>query len=424
MIRTIACILLIAGLAGAARADHALADHADAGRTAPPAAPIPDAVAPWTAWPTVTVPAAAPGTETLAPRLVWRLDCADPDLPLIGRISAAAPAGGGRVLLVDRQLAHVLVVSPDGRIERVLGERGEGPGEVRGIHRAVALADGRIGMVGGTEAPTFMLGGRGELVFLDPAGDPAGVWRVAGESGHAPLCTVRELRAAPPHLLVASIRTLVSPERGLTNLAELALVSAADGAREVIARHVWTHAFTREPVAEELAFEAFADGRCDVDASGRIAFAPERDRWLVCIREDDGGGRRLVRPWEQARRTEAQYAAAERRHGIPRDLVLDHEPAAGRVRWRPDGHLWVEPGGWTPAGEAVACFDELTPGGELVRRVRITLPDHHRDDRLLLLENGRLVVLRGFGRVDAGGAGAADGAVDADLGPEVLLLTL
>ncbi len=366
-------------------------------------------VEPWHHWPVRELAADPPSTETVVLQEVWRLDCAADTDPLIGKIVAASPGLDGRVLLVDRQTDHVLVVGPDGAIERVAGQAGEGPGELNGLYRAVALADGRIGRTGGVRSPTYIFPATGELVLIDPAGDPAGTWRLTGEPGSVPVCMVREVRCARPHVLVASLRPLVSADRVFTDLKELALVSPPDGARQVLARSVRRTEVRVTAVSEQDAYEPFADGRCDVHASGRVAFAPERDRWLVCVREPDGAGTVLQRPWAPVRRDEAQLEAAMKEHGVERGLVLDHEPALGRVRWRPDGRLWVEPGGVAPTDGALACFDEVSAEGALSRRVRVVVPDATTGDRLLLMEDGRFVVLRGF-------------APDSEATPVVILL--
>ena len=372
-------------------------------------------IEPWHAWPDLAVEAGPAEIESVSPRVVWRLDCLADDGPVIGKITAAAPGLDGRILLVDSQTVQVLVISPAGEIERVACRRGEGPGEVRRVFRALHLADGRIGTVDGAESHTFMIGGRGELVLVDEANDPAGVWRVAGDSGHVPLCNVRGLRCALPYILVASIRTLVAGDLLMTNYSEMSLVSAEDGSREVVAQRIWRYESKPGLIHELDAFEPFANSRCDINPSGQIAFAPDRDRWRVCVREIDGRGVVLERPWSPARRTAEQYSAAMERHGVPKYHVLDHEPAIGRLFWRPDGLLWVEPGGWSPAGDELACFDELSVDGNLLRRVEVNVLESVSGDRLLFLEDGRFVLLRGFGEHSGDEMG---------MSPEVWLLEL
>jgi hypothetical protein len=142
-----------------------------------------------------------------------------------------------------------------------------------------------------------------------------------------------------------------------------------------------------------------------------VALAPERDRWLVSIREPDGSGVNLERPWTMPERTPEQAEAARKIVGDDRSPIGDHEPAVGRVRWRPDGHLWVEPGGVAPAAGAMACFDELSPGGVLLRRVQLVVPGAGERDRLVIMEDGRFVLLHGFEDAGEDDAGAGSGNV-------------
>lgn len=299
----------------------------------------------------------------------------------------------------------------------MLGRRGQGPDELSGIHRAIALADGRIGLTNGVAAPAFLIGGRGELVLLDQAGDPAGLWHLAGQPGDIPVCMVRDLRSARSELLVASMRTLIAADLTMTGVQELSLVAVPAGERTTLARRVWQTPRVAMVVPEQVAYEPFADGRCDIQAGGRVAFAPERERWLVSIREQSSSGINLERPWQPVTRTPAAIARAMDDYTVEHSSeVFAHEPAIGRVRWRPDGLLWVEPGANAPTDGVVASFDELTAGGALLRRVRLIAPNASPDDRLIVMEDGRFVLLRGF-------SSSADEAESVSM-PEAVLLEI
>lgn len=76
--------------------------------------------------------------------------------------------------------------------------------------------------------------------------------------------------------------------------------------------------------------------------------------------------------------------------------VLD--PLIGRLRWRPDGNLWVETIGAERHPTALASFDEISPRGEWLRRIHLLPPENASDPKLEFLEDGRVVMLDGFGR--------------------------
>lgn len=96
--------------------------------------------------------------------------------------------------------------------------------------------------------------------------------------------------------------------------------------------------------------------------------------------------------------------------------IFDKEPAMGLVRWRPDGKLWVEPIGVDLPANIIACFDELSEDLTLLRRVHLEVPGLVRGGELLVMEDGRFVLLEGFSD-DSGHA-------DDPVAPAVTLLTL
>ncbi len=377
----------------------------------------PPEIQPWHKYPQLSVSVEAPVVVPLTPSPVWRLDCGEDAEVLVGRIVAAAPGLDGRTLLVDRQMCRVLVVDRQGRVERTCGHKGEGPGELSGAYRACQLEDGWIGIADGAPALTIMFGGRGRITLLDQVGNPAGLWYAAGDPGDVPVCSLRELRCANGLILTASQHLIMSSATA-TVVEELALIATDSGQRTVIANRVTEEEMRKFGIREQDVYEPFAEGRCDVSVSGRAAYAPQRDQWLVVIREPDGTGFVLQRSWRAVPRTRAAREAVRKALGAG-DLqdVSGTEPAIGRIRWRPDGRLWVEPGGVVPAPGAMACFDEFSSDGRFLRRVQLMISGDREQDVLEIMEDGRLVWLRGFRRTPA------EDDVTAVV-PEVVLLSL
>lgn len=349
--------------------------------------------APWTGWPERELPTTPPTEVGMVLTPVWTLDCGEDSDVLVGRIVAATPAPDGRVVLVDQQLVQALVIDPRGNVERALGRRGEGPGEVAGAFRAVALDDGRIGICQGMEQPGLILPAKADLVFLDQAGDPAGVWQLAGEPASVPVCNVRSVRHAAGRVLAATYHLEARQTMDCTITRELSVLIQPDGARTVVASEHVESTLTTETDEREN-YEAFADGRADIHPDGTVAYAPLRDRWLVAVQSPDGNGVVYKRPWTQPPRNEAQREFARGEYGVA--MILDHEPVLNRLRWSRDGCLWVESTAVTPAPGAIACFDEITPDGTLARRIHLEAPGATEGDQLLLLEDGRFVLLHAF----------------------------
>jgi len=359
----------------------------------------------WADWPTVEVPRESSPVETLNLDILWTLNCGTDSEALIGRIVAVAPGAGGKTLLLDGQLDQVLVVSPVGEISRVFGQAGEGPGDLPGAYRLFELHDGRIGVCGGAPAMTVQVGGTGKIVLLDRANQPAGVWYGAGDPGDMPVVSIRELRCSNDHLLTSS-NGMIIKQAGMYHKQELSIIDAVSGNRKAIACREIVVDPSDTQIQEASYFEPFANGRCDVSSSGLVAFAPLRDRWLVVVRDVNGTGIVLDREWRSVKRSKEKKEAVWIALGGTDDCVaMGHEPAIGRVRWRPDGKLWVESHGVGPGDGAVACFDEFSPAGELLRRVRIAIPITSGDDELKMMEDGRFIVLSGFGS-GTGGSGS------------------
>lgn len=170
------------------------------------------------------------------------------------------------------------------------------------------------------------------------------------------------MRSAAGRILAVTYRAQVQPPK-MTAVLELSLLDAASGEREIAARQLHTTDMTELAINERDAYEPYASGRCDLSATGRLAMAPERDRWLVAVREVDGTGIVLERPWRSVDRSAAAKEEARRQLGSDTSRIFETEPAIGLVRWRPDGHLWVEPRGVELPAGVVACFDEFTANG-------------------------------------------------------------
>jgi len=348
-------------------------------------------------WPVRPVADEPPLEATLATRVIWTLDCGEDSEPLVGRLQHATMGQEGRLFLADSQMGHILQISPAGQVEALRGRRGEGPGEFNGLHRVVQLPDGRLGAVGGASAPAFIIGTRGELVFIDRNDEPAGTWMIGGDPGTVPTTAVRDVRPAGERLLAVTDRTVVSPPR-MTNVRELSLLAAPDGARTVLVRQLWDSEFRDFSWHEADHFDALAYGRCDLSLDGQIAFAPERDRWLVAVGEPGGAGEIWQRSLSGVKRSAAEREAAREDLGAPFEMsqTSEHHPLIRRVRWRPDGRLWVEPWGVEPRAGCVACFDEFSTDGHLLRRVHVAADAQVEHGRPQLLGDGRMVWFEGF----------------------------
>lgn len=100
--------------------------------------------------PRAVVPRVTNEGPALAPRTVeleelWRVGGEESEL-LFGTVIEAISDNQGAVYLLDHQLCHVQVFSPEGVLLRTLSREGDGPGEVRLPRDVVMLSDGSIGI--------------------------------------------------------------------------------------------------------------------------------------------------------------------------------------------------------------------------------------------------------------------------------------
>jgi hypothetical protein len=139
------------------------------------------------------------GTKTIELEPLWTIGGAEDDV-LFGTIERVLVLDDGRILLLDSQLSHVLECSPDGKVIRVLGHSGEGPGELTNPRDLVSFADGTLGLV-----KMFP----GQLVMLKPDGNPAGVIKLETDDAPGGFATLhRSLQAGGTLLLGGSIMTM------------------------------------------------------------------------------------------------------------------------------------------------------------------------------------------------------------------------
>ncbi|RKZ13705.1 hypothetical protein DRQ50_10100 [bacterium] len=349
-----------------------------------------------TALPVVQVPAEAVLEQTIELQEVWRLDCGAEAEILVGRISTAAAAPGGGVLVLDRQLGHVLLVDNSGSVRRTYGRSGEGPGETKGLFDVCALSGNRIALMEGKPPMTFGMGSN-KVVVLNEAGDPLGTLRFAPvHAPHEP-SELRGIRTDGKHLLIGYHQTHFEPP----NITSSSYLVLSDDQGKVLAdlgSRTHQEALAATTMNEADYFEPYGTGRFDLAVDGRMALLPERDAYVVVVRDMDGGGVRLEGTTVARQRSRSEIdVLVETNSGGPFAWeACVTEPALVGVHFRPDGKLWVERCPLTAPQEAgsFGAFDEFDREGRLLRRVHLRAPGDAATDRLVALSDGRYVLVR------------------------------
>jgi len=335
------------------------------------------------------------GTIVIRPVERWRAG-GDEDETLIGNVRTAAIDAGGDIYLLDNRLAQVLVYSPSGELLRTLGREGDGPGEFRRPMDLILTGDGRVGVCQGMP---------GKIVFLDREGKPAGSLEAGGnDPTTGGFSFLAEARARGDALVVAG-RLMTRREGGFDVRRYLARLNE-DGSEKVcyLESNITDHLVQGRFVERDEHF--VTQGGWALGADGTVYAAPERDRYVIQAYAADGTPLRRIardafRPWKRT---------AEEKEQVGRNLVVvangrrvdlqveaeDHAPCIVGMHAMADGDLWVlnsRGARERPAG-VFATYDVLDEQGGFARRVALELPGDPERDRLLLLDDRRLLVIK------------------------------
>jgi len=358
------------------------------------------------------------GVKTLTLTQEWRAGGEGSDI-LFGTIGRIVADGDGNLYVLDRQLSQVQVFGPDGRHLRTLSREGDGPGEVRRPADLLLLPDGRVGIV-------QMMPGR--IVTLRPDGTPApSIEPGAGEAtgGQGNMTMLYAARQAGDGLLVCAGRMQPRPDR-IVRPRHVALVGL-DG--KEVRRY---REGTVESDPRDLKFDEAGDwfpnqGGMAAGPDGRVWLVKSREEYAIEVYGPDGRLERVIeRRYEPYRRSaEEKRIADETRRMIANGVVVpniiaDTEPAIVGLNVMPGGELWVltSRGRNAPPAGAVLLWDVFDTRGRFVRQVAVHADGKPRDDAVLLLEDGRAVLVRGAlaavrGAMSGARAGGGDGAAGA-----------
>lgn len=291
---------------------------------------------------------------------------------------------------------QALEIDSEGLVVRVYGSQGEGPGETTGAFDLCQLSDGRVAIMEGSPARTMTMSGQGKIHVLPPNGDPLEVWRPADEKVAGEFPNLRAVRLSGKRILVGYQLTQVSPPE-MTWTNHLILLDEDGHQLALLGEKVFVTNFSETTNRESDEHEPFSGGRFDIDAAGRVAMVPDRDLYRVVVRNIDGSGFQLEMPANNCKRAqEVIDEMVESNSAGPYIFeALPNKPEINRVRWRPNGSLWVEHcTSQNDLPENVFIrFDEFDETGVFRRQVAVKVPGNPKTDRLLLLSDGRFVMI-------------------------------
>lgn len=364
---------------------------------------------------TIANPADPPERLRLELREVWRAGGDEDDAVLMGQIGAAISGPAGEVYALDSQLAQVLVFAADGRFLRTLGREGDGPGEFRQPTGLMLTHDGELAVM-----QTFP----GRLIFLDrQTGEPGGQWTMGREDpqsgGFNILLDARERGGVRA---VAAGQTSFDTSTGTLHNVQFLALLAPDGREQLrLAEHRTAHGRDRRERDELSDHYAGQRGLWDVDPTGNTHLVPYYDRYLIHVHGPDGHLERVITREHDARRRTEEEMARQRESmstsvggQITTIAIKQHDRARSieRLRILDDGSLWVSNSHgaerWADLKERT--WDVYAPDGRLLREVTVTVPEGGEGNRLILLDDGRFLLVKGLDRLTLMVGASSDGS--------------
>jgi len=334
------------------------------------------------------------GITTVQLQELWRIGGED-DEPIFGVLSDVLSDDAGNLYLLDMQLSHVSIYSPDGDFLRTLSREGEGPGEVRRPSVMLFLPDGNLGIV-----QTFP----GKIIRLGLDGVPAGNFSPGrGDPTQGGFSSLRDVQCRNGRLVLCGTSMSMTP--GAIQRIHYLASCREDGTELVrYLEEADTADLLNESWVEENQY--FVDrGRWALGPEGRVFTAPHRNSYTIHIYSPDGDLERVIeRNFTPYRRTTEEKERFSQRnriviHGreVPKEISAT-APCISRLEVRDDGNLWVLHSRSTleqPEG-IYHTWDVFAPDGEFVRQVAVACPGSPRTDRLVFLDDQRAVLLAGF----------------------------
>jgi hypothetical protein len=354
--------------------------------------------------PTIELPEQSPRHREIVLHEQWRIGAGDED-PVLGPICDAVADPAGNVYLLDMQQQVLMKFSPDGQYLGPVARRGEGPGEIEGVYTVRLLDDDRLGLVKGFPA---------EVVVVGLDGTPRSSLRPQAPSfgdGTA-LPSLFSIAGRDGHLVVAGrVMRFDGPAHHYTDY--VAALSADGAVRYCYGSH---QGGTDNP--QEITVDELGDwSNCRFWALGRggeVYLAPDRDRWRIEVRDQDGNLLRTIsRPVVPHRRTPEEKEAAKNIYSFSSngelptisfrmadtDAVIDGLRFNGR-----ELHVYGPTRGTAAPG--TKTFDVLDAEGRFLETRTVRLPGCGPGDELFLLDDGRAICVK---NLDAAVAAAEAG---------------
>ena len=326
---------------------------------------------------------------------LWRAGGPTDDI-FFGTLGAVRTDQDGNIYILDGQLSEIQVYAPDGEHLRTIGREGDGPGEMRNPADMFITADGIVNVL--QSMP-------GRIVKLTSDGTPAGETTYKPGPGQpAQFGVLIAGRASGQDMVLAGIRMVF--EGGVNHQTYFLARCDNDGQQKAIMYEKENPVDMAAFTLDELGMD-FIWGRLDVGPDGKVYAAPARNEYRIEVYGADGAVERTItRKYSAPPRNDRQSKMARQvieavGANYPRPpekiTIEDTEPALSGITVTADGHIWTQTSVGntdTPDGTFVV-LDEFAADGTFARQVALQGDHDPTRDALMILPNGRLIVVVG-----------------------------
>ncbi len=355
----------------------------------------------------------------LPPRIVtldesWTVGGEDGEI-IFGMMIDSVQDAAGDVYMLDAQLGHIEVFSPQGEHLRTIGGQGDGPGEVRNPQNLVMLDDETIGILELFPAT---------IVSLALDGTPGTNLTIGGQSSPQTGFSVALNATKRAGTILVSAQRTTPSDAGQNRIQYLARVSESG---EEMARYreaVMVIDFTNPRFSEKELLPAFMLTNT-VDNQGRVYTPRSRDEYAIEVYSQDGNLVRVIeREFNNRKRDKTEIKRLNALvdawlTGFPGEMEREletTEPAITEMHVDDEGILWVlhsRSGKDQPEG-VFLTYDTFAADGTWLQEVSFKADANPDYDGIRFLGGDRALLIKGYVLA----RWASRGAQNADFGDD------
>lgn len=337
----------------------------------------------------------AEGIVTIQLEEMWRIGGEDDEENLLGVVNQALVDDDGNVYLLDIQLVEVQVYDSDGIYLHSLGNRGDGPGEVRNAFGAVFLPDGNLGLIQGFP---------GRIVKVDFEGTPAGELRPGGDDPAAGGFFALRSSGSTGNTLVLGGMKLTRGDN--TRTANHFIATFGLDGKEAVRylEKTTVRDFGRAEISEKAEYFP-SQGGWALGHDGRVFVASARNEYRIDVYAPDGNLEKSIRrDFESVKRSAAEKEKTlelmtPRRRRNRNDINVVVEPTERDIltmRVDKSGQIWVLPSsGVRNQPEGIhSTWDVFDHRGTFVRQAAFACEGEGQQDELFFPGGGMAVLVR------------------------------